>query len=59
MLSLKKQIAAFPLIDSFSRIFSASFCPYLEITKYERKTDNVVPGATYSVQEDGEDEIHT
>ena len=32
--------------------------PYnIEITKYERKTDNVVPGATYSVQEDGEDEV--
>ncbi len=32
--------------------------PYnIEITKYERKTDTVVPGATYSVQEDGEDEV--
>ena len=32
--------------------------PYnIEITKYERKTDTVVPGATYSVQEDGGDEV--
>ena len=32
--------------------------PYnIEITKYERKTDNVVPGATYSVAEYGGDEV--
>ena len=32
--------------------------PYnIEITKYERKTDTVVPGATYSVAENGEDEV--
>ena len=32
--------------------------PYnIEITKYERKTDNIVPGATYSVAEDGGDEV--
>ena len=32
--------------------------PYnIEITKYERKTNTVVPGATYSVAEDGGDEV--
>ncbi len=32
--------------------------PYnIEITKYERKTNNTVPGATYSVAEDGGDEV--